>query len=281
MCPVDEMGRNSGDALDDAQNDRGVKRSMCPLPFNVSMLCLPPRPDQLDDTGQDGQDDDGEDHHGEVVLHEGKISEEVAPQHEDEDPRDGPRDVEEQKAGVGHAPDARHEGGKGPDDRQELAQKDRLPAVLLVEMPGPVQVLLPDPATFSLLGHPRAEEMPHPVVHVVADDGRKGQEHEQGVAVEVFPGGEGPHDEEERIPGKEGRHDEARLAEDDQEQDGVGVGPVLLENPAQVPVEVDEEIDVVEDEIHAGLFRSFSSVPSVRSLDISVMAKHFDTAYKP
>src|SRR5512137_2474731 len=98
------------------------------------MLRLTPRPEQFDDTGQEGQDDDGEDHHGEVILHEGKVPEEVAPQHEDEDPRESPRDIEKEKAGVGHASDARHEGGKGPDDRQELAQKDRLAAVLLIEM---------------------------------------------------------------------------------------------------------------------------------------------------
>ena len=120
-------------------------------------------------------------------------------------------------------------------------------------MTGPVEILLPDPAALLFFGHSRAEEMTHPVVHIVADDGRKGQKHEQRVAVEVIPGGEGPHDEEERIARKEGSDDKARLAEDDQKQDGVGIGPVLLENPAQVPVEVDQEINVVEDEIHAGL----------------------------
>ncbi len=145
-------------------------------------------------------------------------------------------------------------------------------------MPGPVEILLADPAPLSLLGHPRAEEVTHPVIHVVADDGRKRQEHEEGVAVEVFPGGEGPHDEEERIPGQEGRDDKARLTEDDQEQDSVGVGPVLLENTAQVPVEVDEEVDVVEDESPFWSIWSFWSIRSFWSEIQDGRQNHMQTA---
>src|SRR5450759_2205656 len=65
---------------------------------------------------------------------------------------------------------------------------------------------------------------------------------------------ERPGREEERVPGQERRHDEAGLAEDDAEEDDVRERSVVADDLGKVPVEVQEDVHQLLDEVHRGSF---------------------------
>jgi hypothetical protein len=116
---------------------------------------------------------------------------------------------------------------QGADDRHEAGDDDRLAAVLLVELVGVGQVLGLDQPEPLEVEEPRAQEVPDPVVHRVADDGRGDEETMSTVRSTASRGREGAGGEEQRVAGQERRHHQAGLAEDDQEQEKIGPGSVL------------------------------------------------------
>ena len=94
------------------------------------------------------------------------------------------------------------------------------------------------------------EAVPDPVVDRVADDRRRGQAQDEPADLEGLQGGEGPRREEQGVAGQERHDDEARLDEDDHEEDGVGPEAVLLDDGAEVPVEVQGDVEDLLEEIH-------------------------------
>src|SRR6185503_20718635 len=73
----------------------------------------------LHDHRQHGDHHDGDDHHGEVLLHEFDVAEQVAGDEAGDDPGEASGHVEDREAAVLHATDPGHEGGEGADDGDE------------------------------------------------------------------------------------------------------------------------------------------------------------------
>ena len=82
-----------------------------------------------------------------------------------------------------------------------------------------------------------------PVVDVVADDRGRRQEPEKKPRIQRSECREAPGGKEQRIARQERQHHQSGLAEDDQEEDAVGPRAVVVNDPAQVPVEMQDEVD--------------------------------------
>ena len=91
------------------------------------------------------------------------------------------------------------------------------------------------------------------IVDGVPQDRGRAQQEEERPEAERPQAREAARGEEEGVAGKERGHHEPRLQEDDQEEQGVGVAPVLLDDLGQVLVEVQEEVDEPVDELHVPL----------------------------
>ena len=96
----------------------------------------------------------------------------------------------------------------------------------------------------------RPDLLPDPVVRRVAEDRREREEEEEHPDVQVSEGRERPGGEQEGVPGQERRHDEAGLAEDDHEQESVRPGAVIPHDVGEVPVEVQEDVDQLLQQVH-------------------------------
>ena len=82
-----------------------------------------------------------------------------------------------------------------------------------------------------------------PVVHVVAQDRRGGQEWNQDREPERPRRRQRSAREQERVAREERGHDDSRFHEDDQEEETVGRRAVRLHEFREVAVEVQEDVD--------------------------------------
>src|SRR5450759_4211799 len=221
--------------------------------------CLPrPRPASARFPGfpedrERRDEDDRKDDEREVFLHGGDVAEEVAREHADRDPQRAADHVVGEEDAVVHRADSRDERRERADDRDEAGEDDRLLAVLLVERLGLAEMVLLEKADRPVEGA-GADLLPDPVVRGVSEDGGERERQEQHPHVERAERGERPGREEERVPGQERRHDEAGLAEDDAEEDDVRERSVVADDLGKVPVEVQEDVHQLLDEVHRGSF---------------------------
>src|SRR4029453_4751345 len=101
------------------------------------------------------------------------------------------------------------------------------------------QVLLLDESRFKRLP---SDQSPDPVIGRIAQDSRGTKDGENQADIQISQTGERAGGEQKRIAGQEWRHHEACFTEDDQKQDEVGAGSIVLNHLAQVFVEVEEQI---------------------------------------
>ena len=97
---------------------------------------------------------------------------------------------------------------------------------------------------------PPPDPRPDEVVHVVAQERGEDEKRSQDPHVETAQAGDGPRGEQQRVTRQERRHHQSRLAEDDEEQDQVGPGPVLRDDLGKVLVEMQEKVDGLLQELH-------------------------------
>src|ERR1017187_3306639 len=213
----------------------------------------PPRPQGLPQERQRRDGDDRQDDEREVLLDDRNVAEEEAREHADGDPERTADHVVRQEDAVSHRADTRHEGRERPDDRNEPREDDRFSSVFFVELFGLPEVLLLQVLHASAEG-PQSDPLPDPVVHRIAEDRRERQAEEQQPDIQRAERGERSGREQERVPGQERRHDEAGLAEDDAEEDDVRERSVVADHFGKVPVEVQEDIHQLLDEVHRGSF---------------------------
>src|SRR5439155_14672014 len=83
------------------------------------------------------------------------------------------------------------------------------------------------------------------VVHQVAAVCGEAQQHagEKDIDGRVVLGGQGAHDEQERIAGQEWRDNEPGLAEDDEEEKRVGPSAELRGPAVEVAVEMEKDVE--------------------------------------
>ena len=205
----------------------------------------------LYDRWQHRDEDDGHYQQLEVLLHEGKVSEEEAYVAEDHDPECSADGVEGYEMAVVHLAHTCDEGGKGPDYRHEAGEDDGLAAVFAVEFLCPGEVALPEYPGIRIAEQLPAEKVPYHVVAGVAEECRREDYEHQQMYVQRRAGqcGYCSCDEQQRVSRKEGGDHEAGFAENDQEQDGVGPEMVLVDNFHHVLVDVEDEVDYY---VHAG-----------------------------
>jgi hypothetical protein len=197
---------------------------------------LPP----LDEDRQHRDEDNGDDDELEVFLHKGDVAEEETREGEQKHPNDPTDEVVRDKVAIRHASDARHEGREGADDGHETGEEDGLAAVLLEEGVGFIEVFLLDP--LDIIGAV-TEVMTDPIVNGIAEDGGQHEQTQQQPDVERAEGGEGACREQERVAWQEGCDHEARLHEDDEEQQAIRPRAVLGDDPGQIYIEVQEQVN--------------------------------------
>merc|ERR1719321_1970050 len=219
-------------SIDDALISHETRRSAFVWPHSLGGL--PAGGNDLVHNGENRERHDRKHDEGEVVLDEGQVAEEEARAREETHPESRPRDVVLGELGVLHGADSSDERGKGADNGDEACEHNGLPAVLLVEFLGLVDVLALEEAR---LDGPSANPGPEGVVQGVAQDPCNEQEPKDERKLEGPQGAERPAGEEKGVTGQEGRDDQPRLAEHDGEEDGVRPGPMVRDERAEVLVE--------------------------------------------
>src|SRR5688572_15348164 len=198
----------------------------------------------FDDGRHERDGDDGEDDELEILLDDGDVAEEIPGGDEEADPQGRAEDVVSREDRVRHRADAGHERRERPDDRDEARQHDRLGAVLLVIAARLVDVRLLDGDAEELPEFgARADLASDAVVHGVAGDRGPEQQPRDDPRVERPGGGGGSRRQKERVAGQDGRRDQPRLAEEDEEQDGVNPSPVSRDGGSERLVEMEEEVE--------------------------------------
>ena len=192
---------------------------------------LPPLPHHR----QHRQEDDDDDGLVDLLPEDGEgRAEEVAGEHQPEDPEHGTDGRPGEEALAIHLADASDDGDEGPHDRHEAADDQRLVAVLVEEGLGLVEVLaLDDPAVaLSQLGPDGPADL------IASDIAAKGgdEECDQGdrqADRQVATGNEEAHREEKAVAGED-REEQAALDEDDEQGDDEELRPEALEQPRRV-----------------------------------------------
>src|SRR5687767_11284505 len=127
----------------------------------------------------------------------------------------------------------------------------------LVKGMGPVQILLPQESNIAP-ERPRSDVGPHPVVDGVTDDGCDNQQHHDQPQVQGSQRRERSRGKQQRITRKKGCDHQTRLTEHDHKQYEVSPGTVLGDEPPQVLVQVQEEVNDAVQQIHARSPESYS-----------------------
>ncbi len=199
----------------------------------------------LDEARNHRNDDDDHDDESEILLDDGDVAEEIAPQNEENDPADSPDDVIGDESPVGHPSDAGHEGGKRPDDRHKPGDDDGLASMLFIKRMGPVQVLLLEESRFFLMKNLGADIVPDPVIDRIPQDGCRNEQRDEPFDTKAAHRGECSGSEEKRVSGKKRRDDESGFEENDHEKDEIGPEAELLDDSVQMLIEMEDEIQNV------------------------------------
>ena len=118
--------------------------------------------------GNEGNyNNDGNDER-EVILNEGKITEEKAPVKENKNPGDATDDVVESKEAVGHAAKASDERREGADNGNKAGEDDSFGAIFFIKAVRAFQIFTAKEAGIFILKKAQAEEAAEPVVGGVA-----------------------------------------------------------------------------------------------------------------
>ena len=96
----------------------------------------------------------------------------------------------------------------------------------------------------------RPKEVPDPVIGVVAQEGCRHEHRHQCGRVDAI-GRQSAGHEQQRIPRQKGGHHQSRLAEDDQEQHHIEPPAIVLQQPHQVLVEVQDDVQELGNELHS------------------------------
>jgi hypothetical protein len=103
--------------------------------------------------------------------------------------------------------------------------------------------------------------MAYRVIHCISGDSRHGKHDEKPLhlerPLEVGIGGEGPQREKEGIPREDRCDDEARLAENDEKDQHISPDAEIVEDIAQMSVEVKKKVDEGEKQIGHNIFFPF------------------------
>src|SRR5437870_9046901 len=98
-------------------------------------------PQKFNNCGQNGDEDDHQDHQGEVVANELPPAKKIARQSQSHNPKQSPAQAEGDKPQVRHSANPRHEGGKCPDNWDETGDDNSFPSVFLIKLVRSLQVL--------------------------------------------------------------------------------------------------------------------------------------------
>src|SRR5439155_5717349 len=99
----------------------------------------------------------------------------------------------------------------------------------------------------------RTYEAADRVVDGVAEHRRGNQQQREQVHVDAASGGKRTGDEKQGVSGQKRRYDQAGLAKNNDEEQQVNPGAVLLKQYGEVPVEMDELIPTGKKELHRGI----------------------------
>ena len=184
-------------------------------------------------------------------LHKGQIAKQVAGQSQPYDPNEAAHHIEQGELAAGHVGHARHKGDKGADKRHEAGQDDGDAAEFFVKSVGLVKALAAEKPRVFPLEHPGAEIAADRVVGLVAQNsGHQQQAHHQGQAHQTRAA-HGADDEQQRVA-RQKRHDHnAGFHKNDEKQQGIDPGPILSDKGLQVAVDVEDEINKLQKDVHA------------------------------
>jgi hypothetical protein len=84
-------------------------------------------PQKFNNRGQNGDEDDHQDHQGEIVTHKGKVSKEIARQSQSHNPKQTPAQAERDKPKVRHSANSGHEGSKCPHNWNKTGNDNGFP----------------------------------------------------------------------------------------------------------------------------------------------------------
>jgi len=209
------------------------------------------RPPGPKNGNQTRHDDQGPDDLGQVRLHKRQVAKQVTCEQQPDHPDHTTENVVGGELAAGHLGHARHKGHKGADERHEARQHDGDATVLFIKRVRLIKRLAIEKARVLPAKHLGPEVAPDGVVGLVPRDRcRQQQAHGQRQAHQLGPA-QRPHDEEQRVARQKRHHHQTGLDEHDQEQQRIDPGAVLAHKSLQVAVHMEDEIDELQEDVHA------------------------------
>lgn len=210
---------------------------------SISLFFQMPLIKDFNDQGKDGDENDRDDDEEEVVPNKRDVPKIVTAQHEKEDPGDPSDDIECDETFVGHYPDAGDKGCKGSNNGNKSGKDNRFPAIFLIEPMGAFKVFFVQ-ETGVLPGEDLgAHDMTDPVIDRISRDGCKTEQDGKQTHIQGPQGNESPCGKEERISREKGSNDQTGFTEDDQEKERIRPDAVSPDDPVEVFVKMEQDID--------------------------------------
>ncbi len=175
-----------------------------------------------------------------MALHDGDVAKEIAAENECASPGNCPADAVSEEPPVSHFTYACDKRNEGAEDGHKAGDYDGLSTVLFVEPMGLVKMLFAEDSHVFLVENFRADQIPNPVIGVVAADSRREQKRPHKVYFEnaVGQGGKRAGCEKQGIARQKRCYDKSRFAEDDNKKNEINPCVILRDNRLEGFIEV-------------------------------------------
>ena len=180
-----------------------------------------------------------------MVLHDGDVAEEIAAEDEGACPGDRPADAVSEESPVSHSADTRDKRNEGSEDGHKAGDYNGFSAVLFIEAMGLVKMLFAEDSHVFLVENLGADQIPYPVIGIVAADSGREQKRPHKVYFEnaVGQGGKRAGCEKQGIARQKRRYDKSRFAEDDNKKNEINPGVILRDGRLEGFIKIQKQID--------------------------------------
>ena len=205
---------------------------------SISLLQL--RPNEFDDDGKNGHDDDAVDDDAEIVLHNRYVAEKITCGYQTEHPENRAGDVEGEELERRHERNARHKRRKRPHHRDKPGQNNGLAAVPFIESVSLEQVLLVQEPRLPVKN--ARSDVPSDFVVCGIPEHRRPQQDQQthGIA-EVPRPGNGSRREQQRIAGQKRRDHKTCFTKNNNEQKEIQHSPIFGDKGEQMLIDMQDK----------------------------------------
>ena len=208
---------------------------------------------KLDKTGQNRDDDDAEDKEGQVILHHWHISKKESPENKETDPEHAAKSAVGHEMRVDHAAHTGDKWGKSTNNGQEACEYDCLAAMLLIKNVRFLQMGTVQQARVCAREYPGTKIPPDPVIGIIAAKCCQHKQYGEPLYIHCAGRRNGARHEQQRVPRKKWHHYQPGFAKNNEEQDKINPAAIVLNQPYEVAVQVQDNVNKRRQKFQSGL----------------------------